>query len=88
MKRLIIIAISLALAATPTMAGITPEYAIAKFTVDGGGGTSSGGVYSLTGTIGQFDASVQKHTGGNFVVSGGFWNRLLDVLFKDSFEDL
>ncbi len=41
------------------------------FTIDGGGGTSTGGVYSVSGTIGQPDAG--KMSGGNFTLEGGFW---------------
>ena len=47
------------------------NYAIDWYTIDGGGGTSTGGVYSLTGTIGQPDAGTM--TGGNFSLDGGFW---------------
>jgi hypothetical protein len=32
------------------------QYSIDWSTIDGGGGTSTGGVYSVTGTIGQPDA--------------------------------
>ena len=32
--------------------------AVDWFTIDGGGGTSTGGVYSVSGTIGQPDAGV------------------------------
>jgi len=46
-------------------------YSIDWWSVDGGGGASTGGVYSLSGTIGQPDAG--KLTGGNFVLEGGFW---------------
>ena len=38
----------------------------------GGGGTSTNGQFSLSGTIGQPDASGAL-TGGNFSVTGGFW---------------
>ncbi len=40
------------------------------FTVDGGGGTSSGGDFVLRGTIGQPDAG--EMSGGDFVLRGGF----------------
>jgi len=40
--------------------------------VDGGGGTSPGGVYTVTGTIGQPDAGLAM-TGGVYSVTGGFW---------------
>ncbi|MCI0746543.1 MAG: hypothetical protein L0Y58_14170 [Verrucomicrobia subdivision 3 bacterium] len=47
------------------------NYAIDWFTIDGGGGSSGGGAYTLTGTIGQPDAGTM--TGGSFVLEGGFW---------------
>jgi hypothetical protein len=46
-------------------------YSIDWFTIDGGGGTSTGGVYSVSGTIGQPDAG--HMSGGNFTLDGGFW---------------
>ena len=48
------------------------QYSIDWFTIDNGGGASSGGGYSLNGTVGQHDAS-QSSSGGNYLVSGGFW---------------
>ncbi len=48
------------------------DYSIDWYTIDGGGGTSTGGVYSLSGTIGQPDAGVMS--GGNYTVVGGFWS--------------
>jgi hypothetical protein len=39
--------------------------------MDGGGGTSVGGNYQLSGTIGQHDAGAL--TGGDYVLQGGFW---------------
>ena len=47
------------------------NYSIDWYTIDGGGGTSSGGPYTLSGTIGQPDAGV--HTGGPYTLVGGFW---------------
>ena len=47
------------------------DYTIDWSTIDGGGGTSTGGVYSVSGTIGQPDAG--KMTGGSFSLEGGFW---------------
>src|SRR6476661_1860656 len=49
------------------------SYSIDWYTIDGGGGTSTGGVYSVSGTIGQPDAGGPM-TGGNFTLSGGFWS--------------
>ena len=50
------------------------QYAIDWFTIDGGGGTSTGGGYSVSGTIGQPDASQQAMTGGNYSLVGAFWS--------------
>ncbi len=47
------------------------QYSIDWYTIDGGGGTSTGGVYSVSGTIGQPDAG--HMSGGNFTLDGGFW---------------
>jgi hypothetical protein len=48
------------------------SYSIDWSTIDGGGGTSTGGVYSVTGTIGQPDASGPM-TNGQYSLTGGFW---------------
>ena len=47
------------------------NYEIVWSTIDGGGGVSSGGPYTLTGTIGQPDAAYS--TAGNYELLGGFW---------------
>ena len=47
------------------------SYSIDWSTIDGGGGTSTGDVYSVTGTIGQPDTGAMS--GGNYSVTGGFW---------------
>src|SRR5271170_2038638 len=48
------------------------SYSIDWYKVAGGGGTSTGGVYSLSGTIGQHDAGGPM-TGGSYSLTGGFW---------------
>ncbi len=53
------------------------SYSIDWFTVDGGGGTSTGGVYSVSGTIGQPDAGAMS--GGNYTLAGGFWGIIAAV---------
>ncbi len=45
---------------------------ISGFTIDGGGGESTGGEYALSGTIGQPDASSAME-GGDYDLTGGFW---------------
>jgi len=47
------------------------DYEINWFTIDGGGGRSSAGPYTLTGSIGQPDAAYSS--GGNYELLGGFW---------------
>jgi hypothetical protein len=47
------------------------DYQITSYTIDGGGGMSSGGQYVLTGTIGQPDAAYSS--GGQYEMLGGFW---------------
>jgi hypothetical protein len=77
------------LAAAETLAqSSSGDFEITKNTIDNGGGLSSGGEFSLTGTIGQPDASQKVATGGGFTLSGGFWaNTTIDeVIFKNSFE--
>jgi hypothetical protein len=61
----------------PTL-GFAQSYSIDWYKVAGGGGTSTGGVYSISGTIGQPDASGAM-AGGNYSVTGGFWS-LIQVL--------
>jgi hypothetical protein len=48
------------------------SYTIDWYKIAGGGGTSTGGTYSVSGTIGQPDASGAM-TGGNYSLTGGFW---------------
>lgn len=49
-----------------------PAYDLSWHTVDGGGGTASGGGFQLSGTIGQTDAGAAL-SGGPFTLVGGFW---------------
>lgn len=82
-------------ARTPTgasKAGTT--YAVQHFTIDGGGGWSTGGAFTIEGTIGQPDANpLQPSSGGVYTITGGFWpaaaNAVEDrpeLIFADSFE--
>lgn len=50
-------------------------YSLNWFTVAGGGGTSAGGTYQVTGTIGQ-PAAGGPLTGGSYSLTGGFWSLL------------
>jgi hypothetical protein len=52
--------------------GLAQQYSIDWYKVAGGGGASTGGVYSVSGTIGQPDAGGAM-TGGSYSLTGGFW---------------
>ncbi len=47
------------------------DYNITWYTIDGGGGTSSGGSFKLEGTVGQHDAAYSQ--GPQYKLYGGFW---------------
>ena len=49
------------------------SYTMDWYKIAGGGGTSSGGVYALSGTIGQSDTGTAM-TGGSYALTGGFWS--------------
>ena len=51
---------------------LAQSYNIDWYKVSGGGGTSTGGQYSVSGTIGQQDAGGPM-TGGSYSLTGGFW---------------
>ena len=48
------------------------SYSIDWYKIAGGGGTSTGGTYQVSGTIGQPDASGAM-SGGSYSVTGGYW---------------
>lgn len=63
---------SLTLAFVACLSGVaSAQFSVGKFTVDGGGGGSAGGSFTVSGTIAQPDAGVLS--GGSFSLSGGFW---------------
>ena len=62
--------VSLALCGLPNVS--RADYSIIWSTIAGGGDTSTGGAYSLTGTIGQSDTGAMS--GPNYAIAGGFWS--------------
>jgi hypothetical protein len=57
-------------------------YDLTWHTVDGGGGTVSGGGYTLMGTAGQPDAG-DALTGGGYTLVSGFWpGAAVEVKYK------
>jgi len=68
-----LVALAALLAALPAARAQTGgPFALTRSTIGGGGGASTGGVYSVTGTIGQPDAGLMG--GGNYSLAGGFWS--------------
>jgi hypothetical protein len=61
-----------------TLAAQAQSYSIDWHKIAGGGGTSTGGNYSLSGTVGQADAGTPM-TGGNYSLVGGFWSIIAAV---------
>ena len=58
------------------------QYSVDWHTIDGGGGTSTGGVYTVSGTIGQPDAG--QMSGGTYTLSGGFWGIVATIQTEDA----
>jgi len=54
-----------------TTAAAGAQYKLSWYTIDGGGGRSGGGDFSLTATIAQPDAAWSS--GGEYELLGGFW---------------
>ncbi len=52
--------------------GFAQAYSIDWYKIAGGGGTSTGGVYAVSGTIGQPDATLQPLSGGTYSLTSGF----------------
>ncbi len=63
--------LSLCVAAAATQA--QTNFSIDRSVVAGGGGTSTGGAYHVSGTIGQHDAH-NSMTNGPFSLTGGYWS--------------
>lgn len=61
---------------------LAQEYSIDWYSIDGGGGTSTGGGYTLIGAIGQADAG--KLAGGTFELTGGFLGIVTAIQMPDA----
>ena len=87
-KRSILVVIVMVLVISAGQLGFHSDSALAQSggydltwnRVDGGGGTSSGGAFSLSGSIGQPDAG--RLSGGTYTLNGGFWNEPFVALQK------
>jgi hypothetical protein len=76
---ILVAAIALLLLVSVALAQSGNGYDLSWSTVDGGGATfSTGGGYTLGGTIGQPDAG--EMSGGDYALSGGFWGGIVGVV--------
>jgi hypothetical protein len=78
----VFVTLAAALSAISSSSAHAQSYSINWYTIDGGGGTSTGGVYSVSGTIGQPDAG--NLSGGEYKVVGGFWSFAIAVQQPDA----
>ena len=65
--------LALLIASLFPVVGFAQQYSIDWHKIAGGGGTSTNGQYSVSGTIGQADASGAM-TGGSYSLTGGYWS--------------
>ena len=70
MRSILILTLLLVVAAVQAQ-----QYTIGWYKIAGGGGASSGGAYSVKGTIGQSDAGAAM-SGNLYSIEGGFWSLL------------
>ena len=74
---LVLISVLVAPTVIEATAPRTVSYDVSWWTIDGGGAQGlTGGTYSLSGTIGQPDASLRG--AGTYSVGGGFWPDMQD----------
>jgi len=81
-----------AVAATALSPVLVAQDRILSWSIDGGGtvAPASGAVWTLSGTIGQYDATAATAlTGAPWQITGGFWSGLApsgDFIYLDRFE--
>jgi len=80
MKRRVvyIILVAVCLLTIQVVQAAEADYGLSWWTVDAGGGSSTGGNFVLTGTVGQAEPGLMN--GGNYSITGGFWAQLQALL--------
>jgi hypothetical protein len=64
-------------------------YAVGHSSISSGGGTSTGGIYAIAGSVGQANADpLGPASGGIYAVTGGYWAGapLPSTVFVNGFE--
>ncbi len=86
-KKLLVVLALLVLSVTIASAIVAAPAAlsISWWTVDAGGGTSTGGAFALSGTAGQADAGLLS--GGAYTLRGGFWNPETGGIIKITYRN-
>ena len=64
----------------PALAQSGGGYDLTWSTIDGGGGASTGGDYSLAGTVGQPEPGTLA--GGPYNAEGGFWAMFSETVYR------
>jgi len=77
-RRIVLLACFLLFPSSFCLTAWGQSYSIYWYKFAGGGGASTGGVYSVNGTIGQPDASAAM-AGGGYSLTGGFWSLISTV---------
>ena len=75
--RLAILLLALLFLISSALVTANATYELSWWTVDGGGGSSTGSGYKLSGTIGQFDAGFLS--GQPYELEGGYWTGPVSV---------
>lgn len=84
--------IAIAVAATVLSPVLAAQDRILSWSIDGGGTVApvSGAAWTLSGTVGQADATAATAlTGAPWQITGGFWSGLApsgDAIYRDRFE--
>jgi hypothetical protein len=73
MKSILTLTCSLLAFVSVTVSSLGQSYTIDWYSINAGGGASTGGGYSLNGSIGQHDAGPAL-SGATFSLTGGFWS--------------
>ncbi len=81
-KRIAIIGLTVALllGAVWVVSAAPDAFSIPWWRVAGGGGTSDGGNYSLSGTAGQAEAGIIM-SGDGYTLAGGFWGAGMEPMY-------
>ncbi|MCF6289192.1 MAG: hypothetical protein L3J53_08175 [Proteobacteria bacterium] len=86
-KILYIIALSGFIAIAQAGVAGTPNYSIEKYVISSGGSISSGGGFTVQGSIGQVVTGLSNSA--SFSLQSGFWHEAVPLgeeIFKNSFE--